>query len=347
MFDYRLSYVENSIKHIVTQTDYREDLLAIETKLQSKFDKALELVQRDIDLQKDAISIKSAEFQEVVNQNEMKTLLKIKDCEEMLKHRISENYLEKQLKSRDEKLHKSIEKSSDKNLLRLDYVYKDLMAKHKYLDNLIAENNKQTLDRETYFAFKVDVDNVNHNHLALKAKVNEFNVQFEDALTDFKKNVMDFNKRVTEMHKTITTITKEHEDLTNAAHIAASAQDLLNECTIKLDTTDKEIKRINRTLENKTDNDEFFKQIQRKMDRQEVMNLIGSDEEKRRIKECVIKETSHIDRSIRNMEKYWDAKLVKIRNELNIHQLTKRIDEKASDNEIKIMFEESNMRMND
>lgn len=73
--------------------------------------------------------------------------------------------------------------------------------------------------------------------------------------------------------------------------------------------------------------------------------MIGSDEEKKRIQESVKKETAHIDKTIRDMERYWDTKLVKMRSELNIHQLIKRLDDKASRNEAVNMFDEATMRL--
>lgn len=73
--------------------------------------------------------------------------------------------------------------------------------------------------------------------------------------------------------------------------------------------------------------------------------MIGSEEEKKRIKECVKKETAHIDKTIRDMERYWDAKLVKMRSDLNVHQLFKRLDEKATQKETHNLFEESTMRV--
>lgn len=75
--------------------------------------------------------------------------------------------------------------------------------------------------------------------------------------------------------------------------------------------------------------------------------MIGSEEEKQRIKECVQKETSHLDKTIRDMERYWDQKLVKIRGDLNVHQLMKRLNEKASVNETHNLFEENKMRVDD
>lgn len=100
--------------------------------------------------------------------------------------------------------------------------------------------------------------------------MHEFNTEYDDTLTEFKKSIIDFNKRVTEVSKNLSNITKEHEDLSNAAHIAAGAQDLLNVCSMKLETTDKELKKILKTLDSKIDNDDFYKLIQKKMDRQEV-----------------------------------------------------------------------------
>ena len=73
--------------------------------------------------------------------------------------------------------------------------------------------------------------------------------------------------------------------------------------------------------------------------------MIGSEEEKQRIKEYVKKETYHIDKTIRDIEKYWDAKLVKIRSDFNMHLLLKKLDEKASHSETVVMFEESNIRV--
>jgi hypothetical protein len=45
------------------------------------------------------------------------------------------------------------------------------------------------------------------------------------------------------------------------------------------------------------------------------------------------------------MERYWDAKLVRMRSDLDVHSLVKRLDEKASHNETANMFEESKMRL--
>jgi hypothetical protein len=47
------------------------------------------------------------------------------------------------------------------------------------------------------------------------------------------------------------------------------------------------------------------------------------------IKEMIKNENSSIHKSITNMVKIWDTKLVKLRGEMNIHAIVKKIGEKA------------------
>lgn len=269
-FDYRLTYLESVAKNIVTQTEYRNDTIQFEEKLLNKTAKAIDSVLEELSKNKEYINAKTAEFQEKVNKSEMKTIWKIQDCEELLKQRVSEHYLENLLNSRDDKLIKSIDKWSDRNILRMDHVHKEFSVKIQYLEQQLQDDRKQNLDRENLFSYKKDTETLQKQLLSLETKVNEYNAEHEDTISDFKKSMIDFNKRVTEVGKGLSNITKEHEDLSNAAQMAAAAQELLNQCTMKLEATEKEVKRIQKTLETKITNDEFYKQIQRKMDRQEV-----------------------------------------------------------------------------
>lgn len=45
------------------------------------------------------------------------------------------------------------------------------------------------------------------------------------------------------------------------------------------------------------------------------------------------------------MERYWDQKIVKLRADLNVHSLIKRLDDKASVNQTNNLFEEASMRI--
>lgn len=185
---------------------------------------------------------------------------------------MSEHYLENLLRSRDDRLNKVIERTSERNLLRIDTIYKELTAKEEYFEKQQSEDRKKTLERERLFAYKSDFQAAQKHTLNLEAKINDFNSEYEDQLSDFKKSNIEFNKRVNEVSKALMNITKEHEDLSNAAQMASTAQDLLNSCSMKLETTDMEIKKLYKVTETKIAVDEFYKLIGKKIDRQEVRN---------------------------------------------------------------------------
>jgi len=185
---------------------------------------------------------------------------------------VSEHYLENLLRSRDDRLNKVIERTSERNLLRIDTIYKELTAKEEYFEKQQSEDRKKTLERERLFAYKSDFQAAQKHTLNLEAKINDFNSEYEDQLSDFKKSNIEFNKRVNEVSKALMNITKEHEDLSNAAQMASTAQDLLNSCSMKLETTDMEIKKLYKVTETKIAVDEFYKLIGKKIDRQEVRN---------------------------------------------------------------------------
>jgi chromosome segregation ATPase len=154
--------------------------------------------------------------------------------------------------------------------VRVETIYKELISKNMYLDKQLEEDRKTALERERLFAYKGDFQTMEKHVSLVEAKMHEFNTEYDDTLSDMRKSNIDFNKRVTEWAKGLSTLTKDHEDLSNAAEIASQAQDLLNSCAMKLETTDNELKKIQKKLDSKINNDEFYKLIQKKMDRQEV-----------------------------------------------------------------------------
>jgi hypothetical protein len=50
-------------------------------------------------------------------------------------------------------------------------------------------------------------------------------------------------------------------------------------------------------------------------------------------------ENNAVHKTIMDMVKLWDTKLVKLRSEMNIHSIVKRIGEKAESTEVKDSFE--------
>jgi hypothetical protein len=115
-FDYRLAYLESVSKNIVTQTEYRSDTLKFEERLLHKTAKAYDSVFEELGSHKDYLDKQVALFQDKVNGSEMKTICKIQDCEDLLKQRVSEHFLDNLMKSSNERMLKHVERSGDRNL---------------------------------------------------------------------------------------------------------------------------------------------------------------------------------------------------------------------------------------
>lgn len=127
-FDHRLSYLESVTKNIVTQAEYRSDTLKFEDKLLKKSAQGIDFVTQEIDQLKEATENRIGELKNVVHENEMKTVCKIQDCENLLKQRVSEPYLANVMKTRDDTILKRINQASDRTMSRADGVYKDLLG---------------------------------------------------------------------------------------------------------------------------------------------------------------------------------------------------------------------------
>jgi hypothetical protein len=73
-FDHRLTYLESVAKNIVTQAEYRNDTIKFEEKLLNKTAKAVESMLEELGKNKDYLDQKLVEFQDKINNSEMKTI---------------------------------------------------------------------------------------------------------------------------------------------------------------------------------------------------------------------------------------------------------------------------------
>lgn len=79
------------------------------------------------------------------------------------------------------------------------------------------------------------------------------------------------------------------------------AHKLLYELKSKMEKMGKDHKFIEKKLELKIDNDEFYKALTVKCDREEVNNMIVGTADKDRIAIAVKEETSHINKTINEL----------------------------------------------
>jgi hypothetical protein len=65
-------------------------------------------------------------FEKKVNDNQSATLWRIKDCEELLRSRVSDKYVNDAIKTLDDKVTKHLTYSDEKHIERLEKSFKEL-----------------------------------------------------------------------------------------------------------------------------------------------------------------------------------------------------------------------------
>ena len=62
-----------------------------------------------------------------------------------------------------------------------------------------------------------------------------------------------------------------------------------------------------------------------------MLNMFANNKDEARMRELVKQETNYLTKSINDMARMWDAKLVKIRHDLDIHKIHRELKMKADD----------------
>lgn len=65
-------------------------------------------------------------FEKKVNDNQSATLWRIKDCEELLRSRVSNKYVDDAIKATEDKLNKMVNYNEEKQIERLEKSFKEL-----------------------------------------------------------------------------------------------------------------------------------------------------------------------------------------------------------------------------
>ena len=73
----------------------------------NKTAKAIDSILEELGRQKEYVDQKVVEFVDKINKTEIKTIDKIQDWEDLLKQRVSENYLETMMKNKEERINQS------------------------------------------------------------------------------------------------------------------------------------------------------------------------------------------------------------------------------------------------
>jgi len=107
--------------------------------------------------------------------------------------------------------------------------------------------------------------------------------------------------------------------------------DKMKNLVANLDTLKQEI-------EKKADANELIKIENTKVSKEELLSLLPSEESKDILKEEFKNEIAYFHKSIDELARAWDLKLVKLRKEIDLFSIRKEIGKRALDDEVKHDF---------
>lgn len=109
---------------------------------------------------KQELSDKHTFYEAKVKENEMNTLWKIKDCEQLLKSRVSEKFVQDALKSFEVKTTKQLKVIEEREISRQEKTYNELTQKIESTSSFVTEKfntmREQLKFNETEISKKVE-----------------------------------------------------------------------------------------------------------------------------------------------------------------------------------------------
>jgi hypothetical protein len=104
--------------------------------------------------------------------------------------------------------------------------------------------------------------------------------------------------------------------------------DMVKNLTASLENLKKEV-------DNKADTSEMLKIENTKVSKEELLALLPSDDSKDNMKEEFRSEVAYFHKSLDELARAWDLKIVKLRKELDPFTIKKEINKRALDEEFK------------
>ncbi|CDW76177.1 UNKNOWN [Stylonychia lemnae] len=323
-FEYDKKNFNIRINDRVRINEFTQGLQNLENKLNRKVDDKFEDLDRQFAEVKKITTEKVTAIEDLALNLEKNIQWRIMDCEQLLKSRVNEQY-------------ETVNDSS----LSLGKVVDDVNTK---LDNQgITWEEKLQLFKKMFYDFeqkikqKLDVSVFNKTKTDSQQQKINFDQQF-DMMT---KSYQTFEQRNKDNQIKIAQLFQYQEERDTAIkNIPPNVELVLKELDDKIKgnydkisiienelTRRIEVEQHQEDLDHKLDIDQFHKWFPR--------DMLPSDY----IQQFVKRESELMQKNILDMAKMWDSKLVKLRQDMNIHSIIKKIGEKAEQVEVKDAFE--------
>lgn len=122
----RIEKLERIIPKCFTIDQFREESQQQETRIIKYTNDQLGNFQENLNGYKRELSEALTSFHKRVNDNQAETVWRIKDCEELLKSRVSDKYVNDSLKALEDKIIKQLNYNEEKGIERLEKSFKEL-----------------------------------------------------------------------------------------------------------------------------------------------------------------------------------------------------------------------------
>lgn len=82
-----------------------------------------------------------------------------------------------------------------------------------------------------------------------------------------------------------------------------------------------------------------------KIDKEDVLTLIPTTEPRDLVREEIKEQAAYLSKNMNELGRAWDLKLVKLRNDLDLHSIRKEISTKANDDEVRREIQSQEYKM--
>eukprot|EP00347_Sterkiella_histriomuscorum_P003679 403363358 len=331
----------------VRQQDFKSELSNLETKMTNMIDERLSNLENWLQEAKKVTTEKVQEIEDKQTNLEKNIQWRITDCEQLLKSRVNEKYVQDYGQIIQENVLKKLQDNDSDSMVRLAKVQQDISTKFENQDIALEEKlqlfKKMQFDLEKKINLKTDKALVNKMMLDAKESKQTFDQQFEM----MQKGYQSFDLRNKDNQLKIQQLFQYQEERDQAIkNIPKNVEVILHELDVKLQEQNLKLNQLDIKLTHKVEIEQNQFDLSRKLDVEQFykwfpQDMLPADYFQSYIK----KESLLIQQNILDMAKMWDSKLVKLRQDMNIHSIIKKIGEKAEQQDVKEAFEGQTKRI--
>jgi len=314
-----------------------------------------------------------------IDEVEKHTTWRIKDCEDLLRSRINDTYVDDAIRLLEERLTKEIEKMTLGNADTLNKSLKELTQRLKDCENNVEDKvgslKKNIKDIESNLTKRVEVPKFEEFKKEILAKleaeserVRNLQKKVEPPIERLGGDMQKANQDIIDLRAQIKNLSSEIENLTlefnsrpqvihqvtenkvssnvDGEAIRSEMESHFSRTKLELNKLRDKVNMLEESMHSKVDTSYFSMQLAKKLDISEFERMIASiqaDQEK--IKRFILN-NEDLQNKINQIEDLIEKKLAKLRKELDINNLMKLMKSKAEEDNVIKGFDNTDKKIN-